>query len=255
MNGDFVLTKALAKEFASLDDAKGRRRSGMFVAEGRKCVETIIRGGYKTRYIFVEDGSGIDLEKAIVVKRGFLREITRLSATPSVIAFFELPKKEYALPSAEDLGSNFVLALDRVQDPGNMGTILRTADWMGVHTVIASRDTVDIYNPKTVQASMGAIAGVRVIYTDLAEYLGGLKSVPIYGTFLDGVNIYTAPLASSGIIIMGNEGSGVSTEVSAYISRKLFIPAYGDGCVSESLNVSVATAIVLSQFRQRQFNG
>lgn len=253
MSGDFVLTKALAKEFASLDDAKGRRRSGMFVAEGRKCVETLLQGGYKARYIFEDVESDMDLPGAIRVKRGFLREITRLSATPQTIAFFELPQKDESLPSAEDLGKELVLALDRVQDPGNMGTILRTADWMGIRTVIASRDTVDVYNPKAVQASMGAVANVRVVYTDLAGYLASMQSVSVYGTFLDGVNIYTAPLAQGGIIIMGNEGSGVSPEVAAHISHKLFIPPYGDGCVSESLNVSVATAIVLSQFRQRQF--
>lgn len=255
MNGDFVLTKALAKEFASLDDAKGRRRSGMFVAEGRKCVETLIEGGYRPRHVFVEADSDIDIPGAVRVKRGFLREITRLSATPSVIAFFELPEKEESLPTSEALGSELVLALDRVQDPGNMGTILRTADWMGVRTVIASRDTVDVYNPKTVQASMGAIASVRVVYTDLAAYLDSLDAVPVYGTFLDGINIYNAPLVPSGIVIMGNEGSGVSPEVAAHIGRRLFIPPFGEGCVSESLNVSVATAIVLSQFRQRQYNG
>ena len=209
MNGEFVLTKALAKDFASLDDAKGRRRSGMFVAEGRKCVETLIEGGYRPRYIFVEAESDIDFAGAIRVKRGFLREITRLSATPPVIAFFELPVKDESLPSAEIFATGLVLALDRVQDPGNMGTILRTADWMGVRTVVASPDTVDCFNPKAVQASMGALAHVKVCYTDLCEYLSGVP-VPVYGTFLDGADIYRQPLTQDGVIVMGNEGKGMS---------------------------------------------
>ena len=255
MNGEFVLTKAMAKEFASLDDAKGRRRSGMFVAEGRKCVETLLDGGFVARHVFVEAGAGIELPGAVEVKRGFLRDITRLSATPSVIAFFELPSAAPALPSAEFCRNNLVLALDRVQDPGNIGTILRTADWMGVRTVVASKDTVDIFNPKAVQASMGAIANVKVVYTDLETFVTSLPSdVGVYGTFLDGDNIYASPLSRGGVVVMGNEGSGVSAGVAAHVNRKLFIPPFGSGCVSESLNVSIATAVVLSQFRQR-FNG
>lgn len=256
MNGDFVLTRALAKEFDSLDDAKGRRRSGMFVAEGRKCVETLLQGGYVPRYIFIEAEADFDFPGAYRVKRGLLRDITRLSATPQTVAFFELPEAESALPAADALASELVLALDRVQDPGNMGTILRTADWMGVRTVVASHDTVDIFNPKTVQASMGALAAIKVIYSDLASWLESLPDrVPVYGTFLDGRNIYTEPLSAGGVVVMGNEGSGVSARVAARVSGRLYIPPFGDGCVSESLNVGIATAVVISQFRQRQFNG
>ncbi len=252
MIGDFVLTKAMAKEFASLDDAKGRRHSGIFVAEGRKCVETLLQGGFVPRHIFTESGAGFSFPGSTEVKKAVLREITRLSATPQVIAFFEIPESSQRLPVTD---SALVLALDRVQDPGNMGTILRTADWMGVRTVVASNDTVDIYNPKTVQASMGAIASVRVVYTDLPAYLGSLApETPVYGTFLDGDDIYSQPLSTSGVVVMGNEGRGISEAVAAHVNRRLFIPP-GACCVSESLNVSVATAIVLSQFCQRQHNG
>ena len=173
MNGDYILSKARAKEFASLDDAKGRERSGMFVAEGRKCVETLLQAGFRARYLFADSESGI-LEisgcDAILVKKGILRQITRLTATPQVIAFFELP--ETPAPPAPDVAENgLVLALDRIQDPGNLGTILRTCDWMGIRTVIASVGTADVFNPKVVQASMGAVASVSVYYTDLAEWL------------------------------------------------------------------------------------
>ena len=140
MNGDYILSKARAKEFASLDDAKGRERSGMFVAEGRKCVETLLQAGFRARYLFADSESGILKISgcdAILVKKGILRQITRLTATPQVIAFFELP--ETPAPPAPDVAANgLVLALDRIQDPGNLGTILRTCDWMGIRTVIAS---------------------------------------------------------------------------------------------------------------------
>lgn len=144
-----------------------------------------------------------------------------------------------------------VLALDRVQDPGNIGTILRCCDWMGVDTVIASADTVDCFNPKAVQASMGALAHVKVYYTDLAEYLGSIDA-PVYGTFLDGENIYREALSECGVIIMGNEGKGISHEIEKFVNRRLYIPPYPTDSVHvESLNVGMATAITLSQFRSR----
>ncbi len=150
-----------------------------------------------------------------------------------------------------------MLALDRIQDPGNLGTILRTCDWMGIRTVVASVGTADVFNPKVVQASMGAIASVSVYYTDLAEWLKRLPAeVPVFGTYLDGKNIYTEPLSGKGVLVMGNEGRGISEETTQYINRKLYIPPFGvEAPASESLNVATATAIALSQFRQRQFNG
>lgn len=255
MNGEFTVTNALAKTIASLDDTKGRRKSGLFVAEGRKCVETLLQGGFMPEHIFVDTEAPFKLEGARMVRRGTLRLLTRLGTTPSVIALFRLPENAPEAPTREYAAENLILALDRIQDPGNMGTMLRTADWMGVDTIIASHDTVDIFNPKTVQASMGAIARVKVVYTSLPGFLEGLGGIPVYGTFLDGDNIYRSPLSQGGVVVMGNEGSGISDAVERHISRHLFIPPWGTGCVSESLNVGSATAIVLSQFRQRCFNG
>lgn len=253
MNGDFIVTNALAKTIASLDDAKGRRKSGLFVAEGRKCVETLLEGGFVPEHIFVDAEATFTIDGAHTVRRGTLRNLTRLGTTPPVIALFRLPDEQPPLPECP--ADSLILALDRLQDPGNMGTILRTADWMGIDTIVASTDTVDVFNPKTVQASMGAIARVKVIYTSLPEFLVGLGNTPVYGTFLDGDNIYRAPLSQGGVVVMGNEGSGISEAVAHHVNRRLFIPPWGDGCVSESLNVGSATAIVLSQFRQRSFNG
>ena len=254
MNSDFQLTNRLRKEFASLDDAKGRRRSGLFVAEGTKCVLELL-ASFTPRYIFAtetwlaenEPGTG---GSVVTAAPQLLRELTRLSTTPPVIAFFELPEAP-ALPTPDECQCQLIVALDRVQDPGNLGTILRTCDWMGVHTVVASTDTVDAFNPKTVQATMGALARTRVVYTDLDSFL---SCVPghIYGTFLDGVNIYRDELSEHGILVMGNEGSGISRPVARHITRRLFIPPYpADAQAVESLNVATATAIALSQFRSR----
>jgi TrmH family RNA methyltransferase len=145
------------------------------------------------------------------------------------------------------------LALDNVQDPGNLGTIIRIADWFGIEDIFCSVGTADIYNPKTIQATMGAIARVKVHYVDLPSFIASLKGkAPIYGTFLDGDNIYSKNLESNGLIIMGNEGNGIGKECSEYVTERLFIPNYPVGrATSESLNVSVATAIICSEFRRR----
>ena len=259
MTSDFQLTNRLKKELTSLDEAKGRRRTGLFVAEGTKCVLELA-ARFRARYVFASGewlaeygaafGSGEQVPSAPCV----LRELTRLGTTPPVIAYFELPEAP-ALPEASQMKSQLVVALDRIQDPGNLGTILRTCDWMGVRTVVASTDTVDAFNPKAVQSTMGALARVSVVYTDLDAFFGGLPAeVPVYGTFLDGENIYTARLGAGGILLMGNEGRGIAPALEQHVSRRLFIPPYPADAVSvESLNVATATSIALSQFRCRQF--
>lgn len=246
------LTNRIVKEIGSLDAAKGRRQTGMFVAEGSKCVEELL-GAFRARYVFalpdwlashvVEAGEVVESTPAM------LRRITRLQATPPVVACFDLPA-DAEVPRRP---SGLTLALDRVQDPGNMGTILRCCDWMGIDTIVASTDTVDCFNPKAVQASMGALAHVKVYYTDLCRWLEDV-AVPVYGTFLDGENIYLHPLSADGVIVMGNEGRGISPEVERLVSQRLFIPPYpADATHVESLNVGMAAAITLSQFRSRQW--
>lgn len=254
MNSDFVLTNRLRKEFASLDDVKGRRRSGLFVAEGTKCVLELA-AAFKARYVFArpdwieEHGNVFASDSLIAAQPAMLRELTRLTATPPVVAFFELPEAG-ELPGSSYLESNLVLALDCVQDPGNLGTIIRTCDWMGVRTIVASKDTADAFNPKTVQATMGALARTRVVYTDLAPWLATV-SVPVYGTFLDGENIYRQPLSEHGILVMGNEGRGITDATATSVTKRLYIPPYPGDTTVESLNVATATAIALSQFRAR----
>lgn len=260
-----MLTAKTIKQIRSLADHKGRREEGLFVAEGSKCVCDTLEG-FTPKFIFcTEDWSSIRRDEVKyaeskgarieICKKGQLRELSSLVATPPVIAVYEIPEKYHIEPAL--CKCELVLALDRVQDPGNLGTIIRTADWMGIRSIVASKDTVDMYNPKVVQASMGAITRVKVSYTeDLADFLEEAREegCNVYGTFLDGENIYSASLDPAGAIVLGNEGSGISDRVAAYISRRLFIPPFPpDALTSESLNVATACAITVSQFRQRQF--
>lgn len=181
---DFVLTNRLLKDFDTLDTAKGRRRTGLFVAEGAKCVGELM-SRFECEYLFVRRGTAVDAvctaRHTAEVNGETMNRLTRLTSAPDLIAYFRIPEAEPEAPR----GGCLVLALDRIQDPGNMGTMLRCCDWMGVRNVVASVDTVDIYIPKTVQASMGALARVAVTYTDLRAYLASLGGdMPVYGTFL-----------------------------------------------------------------------
>lgn len=259
---DYQLTHRLAKDFASLDQPKGRRKLNLFVAEGDKCVGELLPA-FECRMLFALP-EWIEKHRTILqaypaieiveANRGLLGQITRLTSTPPVIAFFKLPS-DAEIPSPEYVKNNLTVALDCVQDPGNLGTIMRCCDWMGVRTIIASPDTADAFSPKCIQASMGATARVKVVYTPLSAYLSSLdRDIPVYGTFLDGENIYCRKLSNSGILLMGNEGRGISDAVAAHVTDRLLIPSYppGENTV-ESLNVAMATAIALSCFRSTLF--
>ncbi|MDE7153698.1 MAG: RNA methyltransferase [Muribaculaceae bacterium] len=247
------LTNNLRKTVASLGQARNRRLTGWFVAEGTKCVlETL--GAFRTAHLFAtaqwiqqHPTPGVNPTQ---VTAADIQRMSQLQTPQQVIAVYHIPDPE---PVPAGVGEQLTLALDRIQDPGNMGTIMRVADWFGIRLILASPDTVDIYNPKVVQATMGAIARVKVIYTPLAETLAALpEHVPVYGTFLDGKNIYDTPLKSSGIIVMGNEGNGISAEVARCVTAPLFIPPFPVGADTvESLNVGVATAVTVAEFRRR----
>lgn len=248
------ITNNLRKLTASLGDVKYRRRSGCFKAEGTKCVLDTIKN-FELEYLFatpewLEVHSGLSVnEKAVAVTKADLIKMSSLSTAPGVIAVYRMPV--YGL-EPESLRGSLTVALDGVQDPGNLGTVIRTADWFGVRDILCSRDTVDVYSPKVIQATMGAISRVRVHYCDLPETLIKLNGMPVYGTFLDGGNIYDEPLSDTGIIVMGNEGKGISGSVARIITDRLYIPPYpADAETSESLNVGVATAITLAEFRRR----
>ena len=252
-----MLSKAKIKFIQSLELKKKRKEENLFVAEGPKVVGDLMP--YFACHILAATPEWLQAhpqaqaQEIIEVTTEELRKASFLKSPQEVLAVFEIP----STPLPADLPQReLCLALDDVQDPGNLGTIIRLADWFGIRHIICSKGTTDAFSPKTVQASMGAVARVSVHYTDLAEYLTTLRnsdtSTPIYGTFLEGNNIYQEELSTNGIIIMGNEGNGIGPDVAKHITHKLFIPNYPEGCVtSESLNVAIATAITCSEFRRR----
>ncbi len=248
------VTNGLIKWVFSLSQKKNRDKEGCFVAEGTKCVIDTL-GHFKLKYLFAtnswiaEYGERIDAE-ATEVSRVQMDRMSMLKTASSVLAVYEMN----SIQKPVGLESQLVLVLDGVQDPGNLGTIMRVADWFGIRQIFCSKDTVDVYNPKTVQATMGAISRVAVAYCNLVDLFEENPQMPILGTFLDGENIYNKELPQSGFVVMGNEGKGISPDIEKCVTQKLLIPSYPVGVpTSESLNVGTATAIVLSEFRRRQF--
>jgi len=253
-SNDNVLTNRLRKEVASLGSARDRRELGCFVAEGTKCVHDTW-GGFECAWLFAtsrwidENRQWLGGYEPISVLRSEIVRMSQLRTPGEVIAVYRLPQRAF---DPAQFSQGLTLALDGVQDPGNLGTIIRVADWFGVESILCSPDTVDCFNPKVVQATMGAIARINVVYHDLADAFGRMPDTPLFGTFLDGSDIYSAYLPSDGIIVMGNEGNGISQAIRHLISNRLLIPSYPAGRpTSESLNVAMATGIVLSEFRRR----
>lgn len=249
-----MLTKAIIKYIKSLKDKKNRDEYGTFVVEGNKMIAELIHI-FKCQYLIATNNiiNSIDssnIENIIEVKNNEIERVSFLKNPQESIAVFYKPRYN----DIENIKNKLTLVLDEIQDPGNLGTIIRIADWYGIENIVCSKNTADVYNPKTVQATMGALARVRVHYVDLVPFLNNYQSLPIYGTFLDGENIYSNDITSDGIIIMGNEGNGVSKEVENLVNKRLFIPSYPPNQeTSESLNVAVATAIVCAEFRRRIF--
>lgn len=262
---------------------KHRKADGVFVAEGHKLVGDLLPA-FECRYIaatsdwlrqhaeWIERHKGLEVDE---VTDEELRKVSFQETPQQVLAVFSQPvyalgvMSDVASESASDIASedasdgmayvryiaqeNLCLMLDDVQNPGNLGTIVRLADWFGIEHIFCSCGCADLYNPKTVQATMGAMARVKVHYVDLAEALASLDAdTPVYGTFLDGENMYGKQLAKQGVIVMGNEGNGISSAVEAFVTERLYIPNYPAGRkTSESLNVAIATAIVCAEFRRR----
>lgn len=244
------MTKAEIQLVRSLADKRARTETGLFIAEGEKLIGELRNSHLKVRKIFTLEGVLTGSEVEIVSPRE-LERLSLLNTPNNSLAIVEIP--DYTLDT-QRLNGQLVLALDQVQNPGNVGTIIRLADWFGISDIVCSEDSADCFNPKVVQATMGAILRVRVHYTDLQRFLGEAATAGIsrYGTFLEGENIYTADLAASGIVVMGNEGRGVRESVADQISRKLFIPPYpADRQGSESLNVAMATGIICAEFRRQ----
>lgn len=245
------MTKAEIQFVRSLADKRTRDSEHLFVAEGFKLVDEIRNSKLNIRTIYTtrDDITGRDVVR---IEKREMERISQLSTATEILAIVEQPR--YTL-SLDSLKRKLTLALDGVQNPGNMGTIIRLADWFGVENIICSRECADLYNPKVVQATMGALLRVKLHYVDnLSALLNKARDggMAIYGTLLDGNNIYHETLSREGIIVMGNEGRGLSDECRNTLSHKLFIPPYpADVPTSESLNVAMATGIILAEFRRK----
>ena len=251
-----MLSKNKVKYIRSLELKKNRKEEQAFVAEGHKLVAELI-GHFSCSLLlatrtWLESHPAIPADEIIEVTQ---EELTRASLQKSpqdVLAVFKQP--DYPM-NPEVVNQSLCLALDDIQDPGNLGTIIRIADWFGIEHIFCSQNTVDVYNPKTIQATMGALARVKVHYCNLPELITSLQT-PVYGTFLDGTNIYRETLSSNGLIIMGNEGNGITEKVESLVNKRLYIPNYPPHReTSESLNVAMATGIICAEFRRRITNG
>ena len=263
-----MISKNQIKFIRSLELKKNRKQNGLFVAEGPKVVGDLLHADYKARMLFATK----PYPGAELITNDELQRISFLQHPQEILAVFEMPAINSqpstlnSQPSTlnsqlstlnsqlSTLNSQLSLALDGIQDPGNLGTIIRIADWFGISTIYCSPETADVYNPKVVQATMGSLAHVQVVYTDLLALVSQLPpSYPVYGTLLDGENIYQQELTSEGIIVMGNEGNGISQALREHINRRLLIPDFHTGKLrAESLNVAIATAITCSEFKRRQ---
>lgn len=249
-----MLSKNEIKKIKALSVKKFRAERGQFIAEGPKLVSELLGNLHCTLLIATENwlssNKNIKSEKIIPITDSELRQASLLQTPQDVIAIFDIPSSEETISISE---KELVLALDDVQDPGNLGTIVRLADWFGINHIFCSKGTVDIFNPKAIQATMGAIARVHIHYLDLQTAIKELPTnITIYGTFLSGDDIYKSKLQNHGIIVMGNEGNGISPLIERLVSQKLNIPSYPIGeTTSESLNVAIATAIICSEFRRQ----
>lgn len=248
-----TLSKNRIKYIHSLELKKNRKADNVFLAEGPKLVGDLL-GHFSCCLLiatseWLSHNRHLPLEDVTEVSEEELSRASLLKTPQQVLAVFRQPEE---IIDFSVINHSLCLALDDVQDPGNLGTIIRLADWFGIEHIFCSPNTVDVYNPKSVQATMGGIARVKLHYTSLPELIGSLTDIPVYGTFLDGENIYGHPLSKNGLIVMGNEGNGIGEEVKQFINHKLYIPNYpADRETSESLNVAIATAVVCAEFRRQ----
>jgi TrmH family RNA methyltransferase len=242
-----MVSKNQIKLISSLQQKKYRVAHQLFFAEGLKVIQELLESNLELEHLYTtqNDFEDVLFTKKTLVHETDLKKISALATPNTCLAVFKIPIEK----KIKEAG--LILALDSIRDPGNLGTILRLCDWFGVKQLLCSMATVDIYNPKVVQATMGSIARVNVNYVDLNAFVLETK-LPIFGTFMDGLNIYKTKLPQQGVIIMGNEANGISEELEKVIKNKLSIPRFGDVQKTESLNVASATAIILSEFKRGQ---
>lgn len=250
-----MLTKAEIKSIRALADKSGRDEQGLFVAEGEKIIEELAASHLDVVKIYATEGAFASRSDVCRVTKAEMERLSMLKTANKALATVKIPRYGFDLSAAR---KGLVLALDDIGNPGNLGTLIRLADWFGIGDIVCSRSTADCFNPKVIQATMGAIIRVRVHYLDLPELLAEARrgGIPVYGTFLDGSDIRDAKLGAAGIVVMGNEGRGISAECAAEVTHRLLVPPYpADRRGSESLNVSTAAAVVCWEFRRRGGGG
>ena len=245
-----MLSKSQVSLLTSLQHKKFRREHGLFMVEGYKSVIEFINSAYQVDTIYHTPAFApnlLNLSRKINFQEISLNELEKISTlkTPQeVIGLIKIPT--WPVLNYNSLKQKFSLVLDSIQDPGNMGTIIRTADWFGINDIICSDDTVDVYNPKVVQATMGSLARVNIHYADLVQVLPRME-LPLFGAMLNGENIYNTNFGSEGLLVMGNEGNGISADIERLITTAVTIPRAGN---AESLNVAIATAILCSEIKR-----
>lgn len=240
-----MVSKNQIKLITSLQQKKYRKQEQLFFAEGVKVVQELLNSNFELQDLFTtkQDFLTVSKNKVHAISEAELKKISALTTPNTCLAVFKIPKAK------EMIEKGLIVALDDVRDPGNLGTIIRLCDWFGIETLFCTEESVDIYNPKVVQATMGSISRVNVVYGNLESFLSQTK-LPVFGTFMDGKNIYQEKLPKEGVIIMGNEANGISPSVEKLVSERIAIPRFGNLQVTESLNVATATAIILSEFKR-----
>ena len=240
-----MVSKNQIKLITSLQQKKYRKQEQLFFVEGVKGVQELLDSNFELHELFTtkSDFVSIDTRKVHTITEAELKKISALTTPNTCLAVFKIPKAV----AYEQNG--LILALDDVRDPGNLGTIIRLCDWFGIKTLFCSEESVDVYNPKVVQATMGSISRVNVVYGNLEQFILEAK-LPVFGTFMDGSTIYKEKLPTEGIIVMGNEANGISKPIENLVSKRITIPRFGDLQATESLNVATATAIILSEFKR-----
>ncbi|TXI63126.1 MAG: RNA methyltransferase [Flavobacterium sp.] len=240
-----MVSKNQIKLITSLQQKKYRKQEQLFFAEGVKVVQELLNSNFELQDLFTtkQDFLTVSRDKVHAISEAELKKISALTTPNTCLAVFKIPKAK------EMIEKGLIVALDDVRDPGNLGTIIRLCDWFGIETLFCTEESVDIYNPKVVQATMGSISRVNVVYGNLESFLSQTK-LSVFGTFMDGKNIYQEKLPKEGVIIMGNEANGISPSVEKLVSERIAIPRFGNLQVTESLNVATATAIILSEFKR-----
>ncbi|MCF8272229.1 MAG: RNA methyltransferase [Flavobacteriaceae bacterium] len=239
-----MLSKNQIKLITSLKQKKYRLQHELFVVEGIKTIQELLQSDFKLETLYTTESFNFDAKKEELISETDLKRISFLTTPNKALAIFKIPK-------AKPIDfSELIVALDDVRDPGNLGTMIRLCDWFGVKNLVCSLETVDCFNPKVIQATMGSITRVNVTYLDLEEFLKQ-ANVTSYGTFMDGKSVYDSELSNTGILILGNEANGISKGIESLISKKISIPRFGNLQATESLNVATAAAIFLSEFKRR----